>query len=165
MRIGSTLFALLLASSMDVRAQAPHIERVDVTEYGLYTTSVVSAGRDANGILQSTLNNIKHTETSRDVPAKLGVRFGFMFRVIGAPNGAQVHLKKITTFPTAGLQNPASKEAIRRSEVSVTTIIGEETYIDYGFDDPWELVPGPWTIELWDGDRKLASQGFKVFKP
>ena len=32
-------------------------------------------------------------------------------------------------------------------------------------DDPWELTTGPWTIELWQGDRKLISQSFTVFKP
>jgi hypothetical protein len=34
----------------------------------------------------------------------------------------------------------------------------------YQFGHDWEIVPGTWTIELWDGDRKLASQSFQVVK-
>lgn len=48
----------------------------------------------------------------------------------------------------------------------MTRTIGREAgYVDYGFDDPWELVPGTWTIELWHGDRKLATQSFTVVRP
>jgi Domain of unknown function (DUF3859) len=35
---------------------------------------------------------------------------------------------------------------------------------NYQFGHDRETVPGTWTIELWDGDRKLASQSFQVIK-
>jgi hypothetical protein len=147
-------------------AQTTQIERIDVVDYGIYTADVISSQRDAQGILQSSSTNVQHVQTTRDVPAQIGVRFGFRFRVVGAPSGAEVRLKKITIFPPGGLRNPASAQAISRSETTLTTTVGNEvTYTAYKFDDPWELTTGPWTIELWHGDRKLASQNFTVFKP
>jgi hypothetical protein len=147
----------------NVSAQAPRIEIVD---YGLYTASVVRAERDAKGLLQNTVGNLAHMQTTRTVPARLGVRFGFRFVVAGAPAGTKVTLRKITHFPPEGLRSPASKEPLARTESTITrTIGGQPGYTGYGFDDPWELVPGPWKIELWVGDRMLASESFTVIKP
>jgi hypothetical protein len=153
-------------ASTAVVAQAQQIERIDVVEPGLYTASVVSAARNASGILQNTLNNTQLVQATREVPAKPGVRFGFRFAVVGEPKGTTVNVKKVIIFPAGGLQSPASKEPLTRSERTITRELdGEALYTGYSFDDPWELVPGTWTIELWHGDRKLTSQSFKVFKP
>ena len=32
----------------------------------------------------------------------------------------------------------------------------------YGFDEPWEVVPGTWTLEIWQGDRKLLEKSFEI---
>jgi hypothetical protein len=165
MRIVVT-FLFLAFISAEVCGQEPQIERIDVVDYGLYTASVVSAQRNPEGFLQSQSTNVQHVQTTRDVPGQIGVRFGFRFKVVGPLQGAKVSLKEITIFPPGGLRNPSSAQAIRRSESTRTVIVGNEAaYTAYKFDDPWELVAGSWTIELWHGDRKLASQSFTVFKP
>ena len=124
----------------------------------------VSSTRPRDGSI-STVHDAQLIEKTRNVPAKLGVRFGFRHVVVGKPKGANVTLRKIVTFPPGGLHNPASKEAVSRWEGNIARILsGKPNYTDYAFDDPWELVPGRWTIELWDGDRKLASQSFNVIK-
>ena len=146
-------------------AQTPKIERIDVVDYGIYTADVISSQRDAQGILQSSSENVRHTKTTRTIPAQLGLRFGFRFAVVGAPNGAKVQLRKVTIYPANGLQNPISGKHISRSEATVTTTVGETQYTAYKFDDPWELAIGVWTIEIWYGDRKLTSQTFTVVKP
>jgi hypothetical protein len=146
-------------------AQTPQIERIDVVDYGIYTATVISAQRDAQGILQSTSDNPQHLETTRNIPAQLGTRFGFRFTVVGTPKAAAVQLRKITIPPSGGLQNPTSNQPIYRSENIITATVGEPQYTAYKFDDPWELVNGTWTIEIWYGDRKLLSQSFTVFKP
>jgi len=159
-------FLFLAITSTQVCGQELRVDGIDVVDYGLYSASVTSAQRDAQGILQNTSTNIEHLQTTRDVPAQIGVRFGFRFRLTGAPSGTQVQLKKITIFPPGGLRSPASTQAISRSESILTETVGDEVnYTAYKFDDPWELVIGSWTIELWYGDRKLTSQEFMVFKP
>jgi hypothetical protein len=156
----------LALASANAGAQAPRLDRIEVLEYGIYAANVAYSERDANWVLQSRVGDVRHVKRTRTVPAKLGVRFGFGFVVAGSPTGAKVTLRKVTRFPPPGLRSPAAKEPLKVSEVSLTRTIGREAgYVDYGFDDPWELVPGTWTIELWHGDRKLATQSFTVVKP
>ena len=74
-------------------------------------------------------------------------------------------LEKVTLIPQPGIQNPNTGETKLRSESSFPTDAGAIHYAGYTFTYPWEIVPGVWTMELWDGDRKLASQSFNVVKP
>jgi hypothetical protein len=164
-RSAIAVLGLALAAA-NAGAQETRVDRIQVLEYGLYEASVAYAERDANWVLQSKVGDVRHVKRTRTVPAKLGVRFGFGYVVVGSPQGAKVTLRKVTRFPPPGLKSPAAKEALRFSEVAVTRTIGREPgYVDYGFDDPWELVPGRWTIELWLGERRLAAQSFTVVKP
>jgi hypothetical protein len=164
-RSAIALLGLALASA-HAGAQETRVDRIQVLEYGIYEASVAYSERDANWVLQSRVGDVRHVKRTRKVPAKLGVRFGFGYVVVGSPQGAKVTLRKVTRFPPPGLKSPAAKQALKFSEVAVTRTIGREAgYVDYGFDDPWELVPGRWTIELWLGDRRLAAQSFTVVKP
>lgn len=164
-RSAIVLLGLALASAK-AGAQLPQVDRIQVLEYGIYEATVAYSERDANWVLQSRVGDVRHVKRTRTVPAKLGVRFGFGYVVVGSPQGAKVTLRKVTRFPPPGLKSPAAKEALRFSEVAVTRTIGRDAgYVDYGFDDPWELVPGRWTIELWLGNRKLAAQSFTVVRP
>ena len=43
-----------------------------------------------------------------------------------------------------------------------TTAIGSVHWRGYGFDQRWEIVPGVWTIEIWQGDRKLLEHSFTI---
>jgi hypothetical protein len=31
-----------------------------------------------------------------------------------------------------------------------------------GFNQPWEVVPGTWEIEIWQGDRMLLEHRFTI---
>lgn len=54
--------------------------------------------------------------------------------------------------------SPATIATIEPTRIGTMEIAG------YQFRQDWEIAPGTWTIELWDGDRKLASQSFQVVK-
>ena len=156
-------FAALLLS-------APALAQVKVTaaeivEYGTYTAEIQTAKRDSKGVLQSDLGDISHVATTTTVPAQHGVRFGYRYKIIGTPVGATIPIKFVTVFPPAGLSPPTMTQPIHNSEVNETLKIGDTGYHDYGLDDPWELVPGPWTIQLWYGKTKLAEKSFTVTSP
>ncbi len=36
--------------------------------------------------------------------------------------------------------------------------------VTYGFDDAWELVPGPWRVQFFYGERLLGERTFTVVK-
>jgi hypothetical protein len=41
-------------------------------------------------------------------------------------------------------------------------VMGTDRLAGYKFGQPWEIVPGLWTLELWSDDRKLGSVTFTV---
>jgi Domain of unknown function (DUF3859) len=166
MRMG-VAFVLLSLAPVGAQAQTPRIDRIDVVEYGIYrteTTKRTETPGTAGGFVR-TLTNIRNSEVTRTVPARPGVRFGFRYNVVGAPDGTQVPVTIVDKFPKQGLHKPGSADAFYREEYVAQKTIGKESYTDYGFDHDWELVPGTWTIELWYQGRKLAEQSFTVIKP
>lgn len=54
--------------------------------------------------------------------------------------------------------SPATIATIESSRIGTMEIAGCQ------FSHDWEIVPGTWTIELWDDARKLASLSFQVVK-
>jgi hypothetical protein len=146
-------------------ARAQTVERIDVTEFGIYTADtkqIVSAPQSTTGIAQRvSASSIKLAKATTTVPGRIGVRFGFRYRIIG--DGQSVTLRRIVHIPEPGVHNP-EKGIILTSEVHADTAIGPLEIAGYQFGHDWEIVPGTWTIELWDGDRKLASQSFQVVK-
>ena len=43
-----------------------------------------------------------------------------------------------------------------------TTQIGTDYLDGYGFNEPWEIVKGTWTQQIWYGDRKLLERSFVI---
>ena len=163
MRVLVPLLWLLTAIAGAAGAQA-QVQRLDVTDYGLYTLDREISGRDPQGISLGTASNIKHTATQRTVPAQIGTTFGFRYRVVGKPTGGTVDLKKVIVFPSPGLQTPSSSTPVSKAEFNVEATIGETNSELYTLEDNFELLPGTWTLEMWQGSRKLLSQNFKLDK-
>jgi hypothetical protein len=163
MKIAPTLLLLAVTAASSAPAQAEQIQRIDVVEYGIYTADKQNCQRDAEGVERCNRTDVRHAATTWTVPAQLGVEFGLKYRVIGAPKGAQVTLKRDWLSPNPGFQ-PPGKPPIIRLDRTDSGAIGETIFVSYGFDDPWELVPGPWILEVWYDGRKLTSQTFTVVK-
>jgi hypothetical protein len=141
------------------------VAAAQIVEYGIYTANIQTSKRDSEGVIQSDLGNIRHAATTTTIPAQHGVRFGFRYKIIGTPAGTTVPIRIVTVYPPAGLSPPNTAQPIHNSEMNVTRKIGDTSYNDYGFDDPWELVPGSWAIQIWYGNNKLAEQNFTVTPP
>ena len=50
-----------------------------------------------------------------DVPAQLGIRFGFQYRLIGSPSGRDVPLRAVWQIPAPGITNPVNGNTYRES--------------------------------------------------
>ncbi|MBV1705144.1 MAG: DUF3859 domain-containing protein [Hyphomicrobiales bacterium] len=144
-------------------ALAANVDRIQVVEYGIYTAVAigkVAAADTASGTF-TTLGDVRHATTTTRVPLQLGERFGYRYRIFGAPAGAAVRLKYVTIFPAPGLVKPGA--APKRADSYVTShAIGRVVYVGYTLDHPWELVPGVWTFQIWSGNRKLAERKFTL---
>jgi hypothetical protein len=146
-------------------AGTPQVDRIDIIEYGTFTLERTIEGRDAQGINRATATNVAHAATTRTVPAQIGTTFGCRYKVVGKPEDEPVELRRIVVFPPPGLRPSASSKPVSRDESTLQTRIGQSNYMFYTFEDSFELVPGTWSMEMWHGNRKLATQSFTVVKP
>lgn len=142
------------------------VDRIDVVDRGIYVieagAQTKNAGTPTGEITAvTTARNVAATTT---IPARVGVEFGFRFVVVGAPAGAKVALDMVDIYPAPGLRAPGSAEPMHRSRYRRTKTVGATEYVGYGFENPWELVPGTWTFQIWHGGRKLAEERFTVVK-
>ena len=157
-----SIVALLLSSSA-AYAQTPQVERILFTEYGIYTVDRDVQGRDVLGINRAAASNVRHAATLRTIPAQIGTTFGFRYKVIGRPHAAWVELRQVVIFPSPGIiPSFSSTKPITQDEFVLQTKIGETSYASYTLEDAFELVPGNWVFEIWQGNRKLATQSFRI---
>lgn len=167
MRNGSLALLFLAVGLGEASAQGGKVDRIDIIESGIYraeTALVEHAPATATGQRNILSDNKLLVSTTR-VEAKVGVHFGMRYRVVGRPNLSTIKLISITQYPGAGLKKPGTETHQTRGEHALFATIGAVNYRGYVFEHDWELVPGAWTLELWDGKRKLASQTFDVVKP
>jgi hypothetical protein len=156
-------FLALLLPPGAAYAQTSQVERLEITDFGIYTVDREPRGRDLHGVKRATGTNVQHMETTKTIPAQIGTSFGFRYKVIGEPDGATVDIRKVIVFPAPGLQ-PSRGKRVPRDESTVTATIGETRADLYTLEDAFELVPGTWIVELWSGGRKLATQSFTLEK-
>ena len=164
MRSGSV--ALLLVSSI-ASAQVARIEAIDIVDYGIYESEVARRIDDSSSASggRAGVKSIKHKERASTIQARVGLQFGFRFYVEGTPTGAEVRLRSITRFPPQGMHNPNTQKTNHSDVYTIIAKIGSADFRGYAFDEDWEIVPGIWTFEFWEGDRKLVEQRFTVVQP
>jgi hypothetical protein len=165
---GPLALLLLAAAAGDAHAQgSSKVERIEIVETGIYRAET-SATEQAPGTATRQRNILSDTRllaSTTRIEAKLGMHFGMRYRVVGTPNLATIKLVSVTQYPVPGLKNPKSDKPQTRGEHSLFATIGQINYRGYVFEHDWEVVAGTWTFELWDGQRKLASQTFTVTRP
>ncbi len=168
---------VLIASLSAAHAQA--VQRIDITEYGIYATETASSVAEpgtASGRIDMVANT-KLVQSTTVVPARVGVEFGFRYKIVGQATTAlagqnnatlagqadpKVTLKYVTHIPPPGIRNPTTRNVTLTNIFYQDHKVGEELYRLYRLTDSWEVVPGIWTLEIWQGDRQLVSQGFQV---
>jgi hypothetical protein len=161
------LMPSLVGSISAVQAQGAKVDRAEIIEAGIYRAETVSieVAPDTATRQRNVLSNTRLVAATTRVEAKIGVHFGIRYRLFGSPNNTTVKLVSATQYPAPGLKNPKAERHQLRGEHSLFATIGHVNYRGYVFEEDWEIVPGTWTFELWDGQRKLVSQTFDVIKP
>ena len=160
----SIVAVLALATALNACGQAPKVDGIEIVETGLYRVEVAKTTQAAGAAtgVQDELSNVKLVSSTTTVPAQVGTKFGFRYRVLGSPDRASVKLTVIVRFPGEGLRNPKTGERKAQDVTMWTRNIGAVTYNGYSFDAGWELVPGTWTYEISHEGRKLAEHRFTV---
>ena len=160
---------LLLFSQPAAFAQEAAIAEARLTWYGVYRARDDSIVKDETALLgeRTVSTGIEAPKTNSDrIPAILHTRFGFGFALSGAPVGGLVRLRWVRNFPPPGLINSKTGERHRREENEIVVRAGDrDSFLGYLFDDNDELAPGPWSFEIWQGDRELLEKTFIVYRP
>jgi hypothetical protein len=157
---------LLLAIFSGV-AQAQQVQHIEITDTGIYKaekTGTTATPGTPMGVT-NFVSDIVLVERTTTIPAGVGTLFGFRYTIIGELDGAEVKLKFVNHYPAPGLRNPASGNTFMSGEYFMQRNLGTKHWKGYNFENDWELVPGTWTFEIWQGDQKLAEQSFTVVKP
>jgi hypothetical protein len=143
------------------------VDRIEIVETGIYRaeTATIEAAPGTATRQRNLLTDTRLIAPTTRIEAKIGVHFGMRYRVVGRPGGASIKLVSVTQYPTPGLKNPKGGGIQTRGEHPLFATISQINYRGYVFEHDWELIAGTWTFELWDGQRKLASQAFEVVKP
>jgi Domain of unknown function (DUF3859) len=151
--------------STAVKSAPVEIVRIEVSDYGVYSLDAQQDSQTSiQGLHQRQVGNVHLFEQKRIIYLRKGVHFGFHYSIVGSPQDASVPLRMVTIFPPGGLRNPAWPHTIPNSEFSVTAKIGEDYSLYHGIalDYDWALVPGIWTLQIWSGERLLASEDFTL---
>jgi hypothetical protein len=153
---------LLISFVPNANAQQARIDRIDIVEFGIYTADRKLDSVNAQGIKRSTIDNIRHAATTTTIPLQKDMQFGYRYKIVGQPDGAQVDIKLVTNYPAPGLRSPSSQKPVTRAERIRQRLIGETSVTTYTLEDDFELVPGVWTFEIYDGNRKLVTKTFTL---
>jgi hypothetical protein len=99
------------------------------------------------------------------IPALMEMRFGVAFSVTNIPaTNGQVKLTKIVKHPKMFKPDGTTSEGFTFEEPIFIQDGGGVNYSGYGFDHPYEVVPGVWDFMMKYQDTTLWTQRFVVYK-
>jgi len=148
-------------------AQDMHVDRLELLDAGFYdaakatVTGTTPAVGTVTGAVQE-LRDVTLSPTTAATAARVGIGFGVRFRSFGARDGERAMLRSVWKIPAPGIVNPNDGKTYLESSADFPTTIGSNHLRGYTFEQPWEIVPGTWTLEIWQGDRKLLEKSFEI---
>lgn len=147
---------LLVTMTSLVRADGTEVTGVTIDSPGLYE-AILARSTGTNRKRPAEFDLVRVTAKVR---AARGVLFGFHYTVDGVPPRKTVTIREVYRFPGEGIVRRG--ERITVDQARVRRRIGEPYFTGFEFEQDGEMVPGPWTIEIWYDDRKLGEQAFTV---
>jgi hypothetical protein len=155
------LFILCLAGlSLSIFAAGKvQVSGAKVTEVGIYKTHVATDYTNAAGVKLRGIDEFKLVHATTNVPARIGVCFGFRYVILGEPKNAPIMLTMVGKHPP--IKNAKTGKVETEDRYPLQSWIGN-TYTSNSLDDESELVPGKWTFEVWHEGKKLCEQSFMV---
>src|SRR5262245_20146903 len=128
-----TLSLLLFALTGAAGAQGPRIDRIEIVEWGIFRNDRQATVPDPDSAAgtRNIVGNIQLQQATTTVPALVGMKFGFHFRVVGSPRGGIVSLKLVTRFPSQGITNPNTGKTFSSTESHVSAMVGVTSYRGY----------------------------------
>ena len=160
-------FALCLLPSLAM-AQTPatKIDSLDIVKVGVMKVESKPTTTKSNDISTGMRVDYKEdphvvTET-RTIKVEDEMVFGLEAKLNGSPKGRNIKVKIIWTYPEPGIKHPTSGKITLRDEIQGSHKIGGTESYFWTIGNDYTLVPGVWTVEIFDGTRRLAKQEFTI---
>ena len=100
-----------------------------------------------------------HTETST-IPLDLGTVFGVQVIILGRYGSAETDYQVRWIMPKR--TDPATGQVIFESTKSLRGRLGRRYMHSFAFAEAWEMIPGPYQLEIWHDQGKLCTQAFEI---
>ena len=140
-----------------------------VTNYGLLRFSdreeIIRTPETPSGITRVTAGTPIFVVTTNQIPAKIGVRFGFKYEIanVPAPDGV-VEITKIVKHPVITKPDGTTAKGFTFVEKQPVTGGRVVAWTGYGLDHDYELVTGDWEFEMQFAGQTVCKQKFTVYK-
>ncbi len=146
-------------------ATSGEVKEAKILKYGIYTATDEERveAQDTLSGKRKISSDFEFIDTTTQIPAILGTRFGFKYVIKGSPEGKKIDLRVTRTHPR--MKNPRTGKVSTVSKYNTNAKIGIPRYIGFAFDVEWELVPGEHKFKVYYKDRQLLEKAFTVYLP
>ena len=104
--------------------------------------------------------------TTTRIPAKIGTWFGMFYQVRVPAGAGEIELTHVTRSPALHLPDGSVKRSEeRKATVGIKGSRSANTFasfMGFGFTEPYELVPGTWTLEVRFKGSVICKKRFEV---
>lgn len=162
----SLVIALSLVALCACDAPVKTPQSVQLLEFGTFKKLASHDDVRAPGAIagaRHAVSKVELLECTTNIPARVGTSFGFRVMMPGKPSGNVVPCTAKCLHPR--LTDPSSGHSSEVEEWDTSGLAGEEGYTGYTFDNDWELVPGPWTIQVFVNSKLMIEKIFNVYSP
>jgi len=158
----AVLFICVLGTTVHAQDAIPVITGADILDHGIYSTTLVSTVKNPDSPTSQVLTQTtKLISATQMIPAKIGTTFGFHFIIHGNPKGVRANLRAVFLFPP--MTNATTGQAYTRFEANITAPLEDNNAaMYYDLTHTWEVVPGKWTFQIFDHDKKLLEEEFTL---
>jgi hypothetical protein len=160
------LLAFSLVLLIDAHADGARVAGAEIVEYGVFQKIASEGLLDAPKSLTGEINGVVEAKLLKQTPtitATVGTSFGIRVKITGESQDEIITCSFRWIRPK--LTDPSSGKTTDRDEWQSQTRIGHARYAGYTFDEPWELVPGKWTLQVIYDSKVVAEKIFEVVLP
>ena len=167
MRCAIAVLSMLIGFGA-AEAQTPYVARVEIVKAG-----IMRADTKPKPIIDKSISTGTRVDypddprvvaKTKDIAINGKTIFGIEAKLSGTPPGTQAQIKVVWLYPEPGIKAPGAATGKLRDEYATSQDLGTTSSYYWTADEGYTHVPGKWTIELWQGDRRLARQDFTMLK-
>ena len=155
-----------LCCSLHVWADDILIKAAEIRGYGIFEAEVDKLDRLAgtSAPARDAVDGIDFTEYTDQIPGRVGVGFGIEYVIDSTPKGTPITVTNVIRFPGKGMHESDGRTyKVSREKREVR--VGYPDFYGFGFDEPSEIIPGKWSVEVYVNKARVVRKGFTVLPP